>query len=230
MKKFNPNKRTRYIINQILIILVVVIIGIISFLYHLFQLELKENLELNNVVSITYGVAIDVAIAIIPAIIWLLNIKKKFKKDLIDIYSLKEKIKYLRFDIRDINLGTEKVISLMLDPNIIDKTRDLLRKFDLFHDAAILNAFIDRKLLYQIDFLLIKVIKLTKSYDKGKGWNKLKNECYDAINELENLDDLDFTKEKLKQKFIENLDWVLAHELFFEKEGKKPTSYYYSNT
>lgn len=171
---------------------------------------------------------IDTIIAFIPASIAFSNIRKSFKNKVIEIYSLKEKLKYLRFEVRDIILEeSPKTIQLMLDPSIINEIRDLLRKFDFFHDASILNAFIEQKLLYQIDNLLIRVIRLTKIYDRGKEWEKLQNECDEALRQLIEFSDFSIPNDELKHKFIKNLDWVLAYELFLKKEGKYPVSAYY---
>lgn len=115
----------------------------------------------------------------------------------------------------------------MLHPLIINEIRDLLRKFEFFHEANIINAFIEQRLLYQIDLLLIHALTLTKEYDRGREWKKVKNECGEALRLLEGVSDFSIPNVELKQKFINNLDWVLAYELFFEKEGKYPVIIYY---
>lgn len=219
MKNYHINKWLRYLIKHILICVGVLTVSYISYLYHSIIKEL---------IPILYGVIIDTIIAFIPAAIALSNIRKNFKNKIIDMYSLKEKIKYLRFEVRDIILeDTQDKIQLMLHPFIINEIRDLLRKFEFFHEANILNAFIDQKLLYQLDLLLISILKLTKEYDRGKEWNKIKNECAEALRMLDEVPSFDIGDEGLRNKFIENLDWVLAYELFFEKEDKYPVTVYY---
>jgi len=220
MKCIHISKYSQYLFKQLLICFGVLSIGFISLWYY-------SNLE-GALISILYGVTIDIVIAFIPAAIAFSSIRKNFKKELIDIYSLKEKLKYLRFEIKDLILGMGlKQIHLILNPSIINKIRDLLRKFDFFHEASILNAFIEQKLLYQVDILLIEVIKLTKSYDNGKQWKKLQNECEEALSQLKEVRDFSIPNEKLKNKFIENLDWILAYELFFKKENKYSAIVYY---
>lgn len=79
---------------------------------------------------------------------------------------------------------------LVLKNRLIEITEDT-KRYELLwklkekcHDASILNAFIEQKLLYQIDDLLIRIIKLTKIYDRGKEWKKLQNECNEALRQL----------------------------------------------
>jgi len=215
----NLSKWWQYLFKHILIFLAVVFVGTISFLYHS---------SLNKIVPVLYGVITDLVIAFIPAAIAISNVIKNFKNKIIDIYTLKEKIKYLRFEIRDLILDkNQDRIQLMLHPSIINEIRDLLRKFEFFHDANIINAFIEQKLLYQIDDLLIRVMKLTREYDRGKEWKKIQNECGEALRQLRDVRDFNFPNVELKKKFIENLDWVLAYELFFKREGKYPVNVYY---
>ena len=219
MKKIHLNKWHLYLVKHILICLGVASVGYISFLYYS---------NLGEVIPVLYGIVIDTIIAFIPAAIALSNIRKNFKSKVIDIYSLKEKIKYLRFEIRDLILdNTQNNFHLMLHPVIINEIRDLLRKFEFFHDADILNAFIEQKLLYQIDDLLIRALKLTKEYDRGREWKRIQSECAEALRLLKNISDFDIHNQILRVKFTENLDWVLGYELFFKKEGKLPVTVYY---
>jgi len=219
MKACLLSKWVLYLIKHIFISIGVISVSYISFLYHS---------TAGKVIPILYGVVIDTLIAFIPAAIALSNIRKNFKSKVIDIYSLKEKVKYLRFEIKDIILDNiQDKIQLMLHPSIINEIRDLLRKFEFFHDANIINAFIEQKLLYQIDNLLIRVLNLTKQYDRGREWKKVRSECTEALRLLNEVSDFTIPNQELKNKFIENLDWVLAYELFFEKEGKYPVTVYY---
>lgn len=219
MKACHLSKWVLYLIKHILICIGMISVGYISFLYHSTS---------GKVIPILYGVVIDTIIAFIPAAIALSNTRKNFKSKIIDIYSLKEKIKYLRFEIKDIILyNIQDKIQLMLHPSIINEIRDLLRKFEFFHDANIINAFIEQKLLYQIDNLLIRVLNLTKKYDRGREWKKVQSECNEALRLLNEVTDFTIPNQELRNKFVENLDWVLAYELFFEKEGKYPVTVYY---
>lgn len=219
MKACHLSKWVLYFIKHIFICIGVISVSYISFLYHSTR---------GKVISILYGVVIDTLIAFIPAAIALSNIRKNFKSKSIDVYSLKEKIKYLRFEIKDIILDNiQDKIQLMLHPSIINEIRDLLRKFEFFHDANIINAYIEQKQLYQIDNLLIRILNLTKKYDRGREWKKVRSECTEALRLLNEVSDFTIPNQELKNKFIENLDWVLAYELFFEKEGKYPVTVYY---
>lgn len=242
IKKMTFHKRQNYILKESGILFIVLLLVVILTLYHII-------LDGSNFLALFSKLGLDISIILIPALLASSNIREKFKlkKDL--LFSLKEKLINLRYEIAktiivkvtpfEVTIPIDsKEGNLVLYPIIVNEIKDQLRKFG-FHDYADkIGSYVQNKTLFWIDQILIEVIKLTKYYDKGEAYNSLKNGYFGRkiLKRLEEFKESNFiysTKGKIpkksyiRHKILENVIWAIVYELFFDVKNKAPISIYY---
>lgn len=182
---------------------------------------------------------LDLSFILIPIILGLSNIKRNFKEKIQNLLSLKEKILHIRKEVAGAIIEDQDINdrrAFILDPIILNEIKKQLRNYNFTSNvnyADILDELLRYKALYQIDLLLIEIIKLIRKYDNGRDYESLKKnfETEYILKELNNLNPpnllLANEKEELKKNFINNILWVITYELFYEKEGKYPALIFY---
>jgi len=138
----------------------------------------------------------------------------------------------LRYDISDKILNKNKQ-ALMITPTIIKNIKESLRYFGFSHHADIIHYLIKKDQLWHIDLFMIDVLKLTKKYDGGKEFERVEREVRTEKDELKKNYEkikIDYKDNaRIKTKFIENLGYIIAYELFLDIKGKIPGSLFYEN-
>ena len=233
-KKFLSNKRRNFFIKQYLIYGIIVFLGIILLFYYLHDASLISTSPEQIFLIFLSKYSQNIAIVLIPTILALSSIKKKYKEELTDLFSLKEKALTLRKKFGRAIIEKEKDPLLAIDPMILEDIKYLLRNFGLFFYADNLNEFLERSKLFQIDALVIQIIKVIKKYDKGKDYDSLKNN-YETKRILKKInlfnaptEQTEEEKEELRSNFLKDIMWVLIYQLFYDKANLYPAfSYYY---
>jgi hypothetical protein len=117
---------------------------------------------------------------------------------------------------------------------ILEDIKYLLRNFGLYFYADSLNEILEKSKLFQIDALIINIIKVIKKYDKGKDYTSLRNN-YESKRILKKIklfndpsEQTEEEREELKNNFLKEIMWVLVYQLFYDRAKSYPAfSYYY---
>lgn len=218
------SKRTLYFIKLILLI-----IGTIGPIILIFLTHLNSYILLNiNWLELIVRTILDSSILLIPIILMLSSVRRNFKEDLRKLYSLKEELIMLRYEISEeiLNKNPQKLIAT---PITIKDIKESLRYFGVEIEANYIHFLIKDKILWHIDNIIIKILELTKKYDGGTEYERTIREIMSYKKEMEKqVKKYDF-KKKWNKKFVENLAYVIAYELYFKKETGIPVSLYYEN-
>lgn len=230
-------KRSNYFFKFYSVISILIILGALLFLYHFNEnLNKIETEPLNFVIILLAKFGLDLSFVLIPVALYLINLSNKFRKEFETLFILKERFLHLRKEVANAISEGQDIFernAIVLNPIILNNMKTDLIKFKFTNEAELLDEFINIKMLYQIDNLLIRIIKLTKKYDKGVYYESLeKNEETNYIKkELTNYQpkspiSIDVKKYLIK-KFINNVLWVITYNLFFDLEDKCPASIIY---
>jgi len=233
-KKLLSNKRRNFYIKQYLIYGIIIFLGTILLFYYLYDASLISTSTEQIFLIFLSKFSQNIAIVLIPTILALSSIKKKYKEEVTDLFSLKEKVLTLRKKFGRAIIEKEENPLLTMDPMILEDVKYLLRNFGLYFYADNLNEILEESKLFQIDALIIQIIKVIKKYDKGKDYNSLKNN-YETKRILKKInlfntpsEQTEEEKEELRNNFLKDIMWVLVYQLFYDKAILYPAfSYYY---
>ncbi len=211
------------------IIKYVVIIGILAllFCYILTYYIITES----SVYSLIAKFSLNYSFILIPALLYLLEVRRNFKKELDNIYSLKNSLIYLRHYIaREISgLKNDVYRDKIIDPSNITQIIGLLRTLKFNEHAAMFLSHIENKRLYQIDVIIIEVIEKIKKYDSRKNFQSIEQnwnfkDTKETIEKLEMKGDVD----SLKAHFLDDLTFPLVYSLLLDNPVHTLGIYYYN--
>ncbi len=207
----------------------VVIIGILLVLF--FFILIHSILAESNVYSLIANFSLNYAFILIPALIFLIEVRRNFKKEFDNIYSLRNSLIYLRRYIAGEISGLKNDLyrDIIIDPSNINQIIGLLRKLKFNEHAAMLLSHIENKRLFHIDVIIIDVIKKITKYDSGKDFKSIEQtwnlkHTIEIIEKLEMKGDVD----SLKAHFLDDLTFPLVYSLFLKNPVHTLGMFYYN--
>ncbi|MBN1214668.1 MAG: hypothetical protein JXA99_04425 [Candidatus Lokiarchaeota archaeon] len=192
----------------------------ISFLILFIFVHGSENVKAHIIFS---EICLDLAIILIPLILYISRVINNYKNNLKDFYELKQKLVILRH-----KMAGEKILKdYVISPLFIEKTISLLRRFNLKKDADIFRYIMNDKIV-QLDDLIKRVLEKSRKLDYGKEYNIVKHEVESYADELMNVIEHNSIIEDLDKKFRDHIGYILAYELWLKPEDKTQLSHYHS--
>ena len=214
------------------------------FSYHILNFDPNRPNDSLTIFIARFG--LELSIVLIPVIIASSSFRKKFHENKNQLFHLKEKIINLRYEIaykiineseereEDLLKSLEKFSNpLILNPLILDDIKIKIRHFKILRTSnssyADVFSFISRGAryldLYQIDLVLVEVIKLLKKYGDRKEYNNFREgyfgqEVIEAFKKEPN-------HEFVRKQFYRNVIWPIVYILFIFKPGFRPALFYY---
>lgn len=230
-------KRRNYLIRHHGILVILAIMGVLLFSYHCLEniSKIEQNLW-QFIIILLAKFGLDLSFVLIPVALYLINIRKKFQKEFEALFSLKERILHIRKEVANAITEGQDIYereAIVLSPIILNDIKKELRRFKFTNEADLLDEFLNMKLLYQIDILLIKIIELTKDYDKGFFYESLEinEQTKFIIGKLESIKPKPPLSIEIKnfliEKFLNEVLWIITYKLFFNLESKCPATIIY---
>lgn len=220
--KWFSSKRRWFLIKHLVVVIVLVIIFYFLLRHHMITDD--------NIFSLVAVLSLNFSFILIPTFLYLIEVRKNFKEEFDDIFSLKNKLVYLRKFIANEISGTpnEKHRDIIIDPSSINQIIELLRKFKFHSHSTLLLSHIEQRRLYNLDLIIIDVIKRIKKYDSGKDFKTIL-ENWDFKNSKETIERLERTNEitELKNLFLNDLSYPIAYSLLYKINSKAFAHYYY---
>ncbi len=216
-------KRRWFIIKDVVIIGILVML----FCYILTYYIITEI----SVYSLIAKFSLNYSFILIPALIYLIEVRRNFKKEFDNIYSLKNSLIYLRRYIAGVISGRKNELykDIIINPSNINQIIGLLRTLKFNEHAAMFLSHIENKSLYQIDVIIIEVIEKIKKYDSRKDFQNFEQnwnfkDTKETIEKLEMKGDVD----SLKAHFLNDLTFPLVYSLLLDNPVHALGIYYYN--
>jgi len=205
---------------------------IISILVVLFFFILVHNIVAeSNVYTLIANFSLNYSFILIPALLYLLEVRRNFKKELENIFSLKNSLIYLRRYIAGEISGLKNDVyrDIIINPSNINQITGLLRSFKFNEHAAMFLTYIEDKRLFHIDVIIIDVVNKIKKYDSGKDFKSIEQtwkfkRTIEIIEKLEMKSDVD----SLKEHFLDDLTFPLVYSLFLNNPIHSLAMFYYN--
>lgn len=220
--KWFSNKRIWYIAKN------VIIISILSLLF--FFLLVHHIVAENNVFSLIANFSLNYSFVLVPALLYLIEVRRNFRKKFDNIFSLKDSLIYLRSYIARRISGhkSEAYGDLIIDPSKISQLIRWLRNFKFYDHATFFLSHIQRESLYHLDIIIIDVIRKIKKYDSRKDFERMEqNSNFKSvkldIEKLLKIQDIN----SLKNHFLADLTFPLVYSLLLNKPNHELAIYYY---
>ncbi|MFX1557662.1 MAG: hypothetical protein ACFFC9_10445 [Promethearchaeota archaeon] len=184
--------------------------------------------------SNAYGVlakfSLNFSFVLIPALIYLIEVRRNFKKVSDKLFSLKDNLIYLRqYIAREISgLKNEEYKDEIIKPSSINQLIGSLRNLKFVVHAAMLLSYIENKNLFQIDLIIIDVIKKINKYDSGKYFKNIEQN-WDFKNTKETIEKLEMTNkiDSLKMHFLDDLTFPIVYILMLNNPINDLAIYYH---
>jgi len=211
------------------IIKYIVIIGILALLFY--YILVHHIITESNVYSLIAKFSLNYSFILIPALLYLFEVRRNFKKEFDNIYSLKNSLIYLRRYIAGEISGRKNELyrDIIINPSNINQIIGLLRTLKFNEHAEMFFSHIEHKRLYQIDVIIIEVMEKIKKYDSGKDFKSIEQnwnfkDTKETIEELEMKGDID----SLKVHFLDDLTFPLVYSLLLDNPVHAIGIYYYN--
>ena len=219
--KWFSHKRRWFIYKHILIF------GILGLLFYMLLIHYHKSED--NIYSLISNFSLNFSFILIPALLYLIEIRRNFKNKFNNIFTLKSNLIYLRRFIANELSGmkNKRHRDIIIDPYYVNQIVDLLRKFNFNKHATMFLSHIEMKRLYNIDLIIIDVIKKIKNYDSGKDYESMEKDLDFKYtkNNIENLKNEGKTQE-LKKLFLNDLTYPLVH-YFLQNKTNAAFAHYY---
>jgi len=168
---------------------------------------------------------------LIPALIYLIEVRKNFKKESDKLFPLKDNLIYLRQYIARERSGlkNEEYRDKIIEPSNINQLIGVLRNLKFTDYATMFLSYIENKNLFQIDVIIIDVIKKINKYDSGKYFKSIEQN-WDFKNTKETIEKLEMTGniDSLKEHFLDEIPFPIVYTLILGNPVHEMAFYYHS--
>lgn len=220
--KWFSNRRGWYFFKHIVILCILNLLFLLLLVHHIFA----ET----NVFSLIANFSLNYSFILIPALLYLIEVRRNFKNEFVNIFSLKDSLIYLRsYVARQISgLKNEDYKDIIIDPSNINQIIRWLRNFKFYEHATLFLSHIQRKRLYHIDIIIIDVIKKIKKYDLGKDFKRIEQDLNfkDVKEEILTLIK-NYEIDSLRERILTDLTFPLVYSLLLNKSDQELAIFYY---